>query len=72
MIKLLVVVFCVGTAIQATHSRHIMYGKVDIDDTLEHEEIVNAHFKCLMDTGMCTTEDESFKREYLKIFFNSY
>lgn len=71
MIKFLVVVFCVITAIQTVHSKHTLYGNEDVDNTLEHEEMINTHFKCLMDQGTCTKDDESFKSEYLKIKFNT-
>jgi len=62
MIKLLVVVFCVCIVFQIVKSEHTIYGNVDVDDALEHDEIVNSHFKCLIGTGMCTKEDEAFKQ----------
>lgn len=73
MNKLLVVAFCVGTAILVVQSdHHTIYGTVDVDDALHNDTVLNNHLKCLLNMGKCSKESESFKRECLIITFNSY
>lgn len=69
MVNLLATIFCIVAIIIMIRSAPVKYGSkfenVNVDEILDNDRMLNAYFKCLMDTGKCTTEGEELKSEFI-------